>query len=558
MSTLNPPLWPRLVRLREWRPQFCVERLILLTSVFFALLCNGLFWRSAMAVQPDSLRLAASLLLCLTGLHSLLMGLLVWRWNAKLVLSVLLLGTALAAYYMGSFHVYLDVSMLRNVLATDFKESRELMTSALIVPLLTLGLLPVLVVWRVRLLRRSWGRAVAWRAGLLLASVLLLVGGALLSFQDLSSLMRNQREVRYLITPGNFLVGLPRALRNVQPVKSEAKLPVGADAKALARAADSRPRLLVLVVGETARAQNWGLNGYARQTTPQLAQAGVINFPDMHSCGTNTEVSVPCMFSPFGRRNYDEDKIRSHQSLLHVLEHAGIGTLWRDNQSGCKGVCEGLPTQSLTDAKDAALCTGKRCLDEILLTDLAAQVRAKPGDRVVVLHQLGNHGPSYFERHPASLRRFTPTCDTADLGDCTREQIVNSYDNALLYTDYFLDRTITALKDLADYDTAMIYLSDHGESLGEKGLFLHGVPYAIAPQEQTRVPLVMWFSPSFAASRGLDLACVRQRAQRYTDHDNLFPSVLGLMQVTTTAYDRQWDLFAGCESGAVRGATHAP
>lgn len=154
MGTLNPPLWPRLARLRDWRPQFCVERLILLTSVFFALLCNGLFWRSAMAVQPDSLRLAASLLLVLIGMHSLLMGLLVWLWNAKLVLSVLLLGTALAAYCMGSFHVYLDVSMLRNVLATDFKESRELMTSALIVPLLTLGLLPVLVVWRVRLVRR--------------------------------------------------------------------------------------------------------------------------------------------------------------------------------------------------------------------------------------------------------------------------------------------------------------------------------------------------------------------------------------------------------------------
>lgn len=555
MTTLSPqtrpnaPRWPWLARLRDWRPQCSVERLILLTSVFFALLCNGLFWKSAMGIQPDSLRLAASLLLILVGVHSLLMGLLVWRWNAKLVLSVLLIVTALAAYYMGSFHVYMDVSMLRNVLATDFKESRELMTSALIMPLLTLALLPMVVVWRVRLVRRSWGRALAWRAGFLLASVLLVVGGALLSFQDLSSLMRNQREVRYLITPGNYLVGLPRALRNAQPVKPEAKLPVGADAKATARAADSRPRLLVLVVGETARAQNWGLNGYARQTTPQLAQAGVINFPDMHSCGTNTEVSVPCMFSPFGRRNYDEDKIRGHQSLLHVLEHAGIGTLWRDNQSGCKGVCEGLPTQSLTDAKDAALCAGNRCQDEILLTDLAAEVRAKPGDRVVVLHQLGNHGPSYFERYPASLRRFTPTCDTADLGDCTREQIVNSYDNALLYTDYFLDRTIAALKDLADYDTALIYLSDHGESLGEKGLFLHGVPYAIAPQEQTRVPQIMWFSPSFTASRGLDLACVRQRAQRYTDHDNLFPSVLGLMQVTTTAYDRQWDLFAGCERG---------
>jgi len=302
----------------------------------------------------------------------------------------------------------------------------------------------------------------------------------------------------------------------------------------------------VVVLGETARAQNWGLNGYVRQTNPQLAQMGVINFPNMHSCGTSTEVSVPCMFSPFGRHDYNENNIRKHQSLLHVLEHAGITTLWRDNQSGCKGVCDGLTIQRLDDAKDPHLCKDGRCMDEILLQDLAKQVRAKPGDRVVVLHQLGSHGPSYFERYPAGFRRFTPTCDTADLGNCERDLIANAYDNSLLYTDHLLARTVSTLEAMPDYDTAMIYLSDHGESLGEKGLYLHGMPYAIAPQEQTRVPMVMWFSPGFAADRGLDLSCLRARARQYTDQDNLFPSVLGLLQVKTEVYDRKRDLFAQC------------
>jgi len=274
----------------------------------------------------------------------------------------------------------------------------------------------------------------------------------------------------------------------------------------------------------------------------------VINFPDMHSCGTSTEVSLPCLFSPWGRHDYDEKKIRAHQSLLHVLDRAGIAPLWRDNQSGCKGVCEGLDFQSLSDATTPGLCADGRCMDEILLQDLAAKVRAKPGDRVVVLHQLGNHGPAYFERYPAAFARFKPTCDTRDIGRCTREEITNSYDNAVLYTDHFLSKTIGTLQGLQDYDTAMIYLSDHGESLGEKGLFLHGVPYAIAPAEQTRVPMTMWFSPGFASSRGLDLQCVRKRSAAYTDHDNLFPSVLGLMQVKTALYERDRDLFAGCES----------
>ena len=533
-------------RLRNWRPEISTEALILLASVFFALVCNTLFWRSAIATNPSSILFAVSLFALLVSVHAILFGLLVWRWNAKVVLTVLFITTAFATHYMNSYNVYLDADMLRNVLATDHKESRELMTPALLLPLLGYGLLPTLLLWRVRLRKRSWSRTLLWRIAFLLGVIVAGGAGTMLSFQNISALMRNHREVRYLATPVNYLIALKQNLASASPMQKQPKLPLGTDAKALPRAAGSKPRLLVLVVGETVRAQNWGLNGYARQTTPELAQTGVINFPDMHSCGTSTEVSLPCMFSPFGRHDYDEKKIRAHQSLLHVLEHAGIATLWRDNQSGCKGVCEGLDIQRLDDATTPGLCADGRCMDEILLENLATQVRAKPGDRVLVLHQLGNHGPSYFQRYPAQFRQFAPTCDTADLGKCSREDIVNSYDNAIRYTDHFLTRTIATLRGMDDYDTAMIYLSDHGESLGEKGLYLHGVPYAIAPEEQTRVPMVMWFSPGFTADRGLDMSCVRHRAAQRTDQDNLFPSVLGLMQEQTSVYDRSRDLFASC------------
>ena len=533
-------------RLRSWRPEISTEALILLASVFFALVCNTLFWRSAIATNPSSILFAVSLFALLVSVHAILFSLLIWRWNAKVVLTVLFITTAFATHYMNSYNVYLDADMLRNVLATDHKESRELMTPALLLPLIGYGLLPTLLLWRVRLRKRSWGRALLWRLAFLVGVVVAGGAGTMLSFQNVSALMRNHREVRYLATPANYLIALKQNFASSSPMKKQPKLPLGTDAKAMPRAAGSKPRLLVLVVGETVRAQNWGLNGYARQTTPELAQTGVINFPDMHSCGTSTEVSLPCMFSPFGRHDYDEKKIRGHQSLLHVLEHAGIATLWRDNQSGCKGVCDGLDIQRLDDATTQGLCADGRCMDEILLENLAAQVRAKPGDRVVVLHQLGNHGPSYFQRYPAQFRKFAPTCDTADLGKCSREDIVNSYDNAIRYTDHFLTRTIASLRGMEDYDTAMIYLSDHGESLGEKGLYLHGVPYAIAPEEQTRVPMVMWFSPGFTADRGLDMSCVRRRSAQRTDQDNLFPSVLGLMQVQTSVYDRSRDVFAEC------------
>jgi lipid A ethanolaminephosphotransferase len=252
------------------------------------------------------------------------------------------------------------------------------------------------------------------------------------------------------------------------------------------------------------------------------------------------------MFSPYEHAQYDKRLVERSESLLHVLAHAGIGTLWRDNQTGCKGVCTGLPYESFEHGHDPVDCDRNGCRDQAMLRDLA-QAAGSGGDTVLVLHQLGNHGPSYYKRYPRSLGKFQPACESADLAQCGRSAIVNAYDNATLNTDDFLARTIAALAAMHSRETALIYLSDHGESLGENGLYLHGIPYAIAPATQTQVPMVMWFSPEMAKDRGIDLACLRRRAAQPASHDNLFHSVLGLMQVRTRAYDRRRDLFAGCD-----------
>ncbi|SDQ80845.1 lipid A ethanolaminephosphotransferase [Pseudoxanthomonas sp. CF125] len=524
------------------------EALILLCSAFFALFNNSAFWHGAISNPMQQWRLALSLFLIVTAVHAFLLGWVVNRWTAKPLLTALLLVTAVASHYMNAYGVYLDADMLRNVLHTDSKESGELLTWWLLVPL-ALTAFPVALLWRVQLRRRKWPRALAIRSAFLLGALLAGAAGALMSSQGVSSLIRNHREVRYLVTPANYLVSLVNVMQASPPGPKRALLPVGLDARQDPRPAGSKPRLLVLVVGETARAQNWGLNGYARQTTPELSRIeGLLNFSDVTSCGSSTEVSLPCMFSPYGRRDYDERKIRSHQSLLHVLDHAGIGTLWRDNQSGCKGVCDGLTLQRLQDSNEPGLCNGKRCLDGILLKGLEAQLSPSKGDRVVVLHQLGNHGPSYFERYPLEYKRFTPTCENPELGQCARQEIVNAYDNALLYTDHFLAETIAMLKSRTDYDTALIYVSDHGESLGEKGLFLHGVPYSIAPAEQIKVPMVMWLSPGLVQDARLDTTCLKRETMGPASHDNLFPSVLGLMQVSTREYQPAYDLFAKCRN----------
>lgn len=531
------------------RPLVSTELLVVLASLWFAVFSNATAWHTAVSAPLQQWRLALGFAVVLTAGQVLLLGLLVWRWNARVLLSVIVLASAFAAHFVDAYGIFLDPGMLRNVLATDHRESAELFTPDLLKPLL-LALVPIAALWWVRLERWPWPRALLRRLLLLAGAAVALAVAAMFAFQPLAALARNHHDLRYQLVPANWMSSLVRVLASDGKQVRTPKAAIGLDARQAdpPLASGRRPRLLVIVLGETARAANWGLDGYARDTTPELRRIGVLNFPQASSCGTSTEVSVPCMFSPWGRHDYDEGKIRDHQSLLNVLAHAGIGVFWRDNQSGCKGVCDGLPFQSTTSGNDPAFCNDRRCLDGILAKDLGATVAGGPAgaDRIVVLHMLGEHGPAYYDRYPKDFERFTPTCQTPDLGSCQRQDIINAYDNAMGYTDHVIAQVIGWLGTQDRYDTVMWYMSDHGESLGEKGLFLHGVPYAIAPSEQTHIPMVMWFGQGSAQSLGVDMQCLAQRAQQPASHDNLFPSVLGLFDVRTSLYDRSRDMFAAC------------
>jgi lipid A ethanolaminephosphotransferase len=538
---------------RGWRASSDV--LVLLACAWFVATGNAGFWHAWLEgrtlAEPGTLAQVAAVAVALFALHFAFIAPLANRWTVRPLLSLLILVSAFASYYMDRYTVYLDPSMLRNVLRTDVKEASELFAWAMLPHLLLHAVLPLWLLWRVRPLQRPWLAAVPRRMGWWLLVTLAGLGALWSVFQDAAATMRNHREMRYLITPGNVVWSLATVLGQDSRQVARAPQAIGTDAVRANRpgAAGLRPMRVVLVVGETARAANWGLNGYSRQTTPLLAaMPDVLPFKQVTSCGTNTEVSLPCMFSPWGRRQYDEARIRGSQTLLHVLQRAGVQVFWRDNQSGCKGVCDGLANETVSRAMAPGFCDGERCLDEALLQGLGPRLAKLPsGDQFVVLHQLGNHGPAYDHRYPEAFRRFVPVCDTPDLRRCSREQIVNAYDNALLYTDHLLARTIDWLKTDPDgRDTALVYVSDHGESLGENGLYLHGVPYAIAPDVQTRVPMLMWLSDGLARRQGIDVECLRQRGLQPASHDHLFHSMLGLLDVRTALYEPSLDLFAAC------------
>jgi len=534
-----------------------VEQVLVVASVFFVLAANRPFFAAALhghePSAPGTWGFVVAVAVLLASAHFLMMALVSNRWTLKPVLTVLIVATALVTYYMARFSVYFDATMMRNVLRTDFGEARELLSPALLPHLLLYAALPLFLLWRVRLVNRPPLRALLVRLAAMGLAVATGVVALLTAFQPFVSLMRNNHEVRYLITPGSVVWSLGAVLAKDTRQGAKSLQPIGLDAKrGPTWALRSKPMLVVLVVGETVRAANWGLNGYARQTTPELAALPVINFSDVDSCGTNTEVSLPCMFAPVGRRAYDEGRIRGHEGLLHVLARAGVAVHWRDNQSGCKGVCDGLPNDTVLALNPPGLCSDGRCLDEGLLFGLDQRLEQAKGTQLLVFHQLGNHGPSYFRRYPEAFARFKPACENDDLQHCTREEIVNAYDNAVLYTDHVLAQLITQLNARADrVDSAVIYVSDHGESLGENRLFLHGIPYAIAPDVQTKVPMVMWATRGFAQAAGVDLDCLRERSRASVSHDHLFHSLLGLLDVRTALYQPRWDVSAACRGEAV-------
>jgi lipid A ethanolaminephosphotransferase len=354
--------------------------------------------------------------------------------------------------------------------------------------------------------------------------------------QFYASFFREYKSVRLYINPiASFYAGSKYFFHSTD-VEEIDVAPLGLDAR---KSLSSDRDLIVLVIGETARADHFSLNGYERETNPLLKQENVINFTDVHSCGTTTAISVPCMFSSLDREDYSDSTAKSTENILDVLQHAGVNVLWRDNNSDSKSVALRVTYQDYKSPEINTICDDE-CRDVGMLVGLDDYIDSHPtGDILIVLHQMGSHGPAYYKRYPAAFEKFKPTCKSNQIETCSMEEIVNSYDNSILYTDYFLSKVIQMLKTHTDkFKTAMMYVSDHGESLAEKGLYLHGMPYFIAPQAQTHVPGIIWLSNNY----DVDIQRLRIVSGNAYSHDNMFHTLLGMMNIKTSIYDRQLDI----------------
>ena len=190
--------------------------------------------------------------------------------------------------------------------------------------------------------------------------------------------------------------------------------------------------------------------------------------------------------------------------------------------------------------------------DGILLAGLKEEIQSSTAPKVlVVLHTNTSHGPAYNTKYPPEFETFTPVCNTVEMAKTDRQQLLNAYDNSIVYTDYLIHGVIDILRDIPGRRSAFIYLSDHGESLGENGLYMHGVPISMAPKEQIEIPFLVWTSESTAqtvspltASPASDaVPALKVKPLDKVGQHHIFHSVIRFFGMSSPIYNPDLDIF---------------
>lgn len=526
----------------------------LLLAIWLGVFLNIAFFEKIHTLTPYNgvkagLFVVASIIIVVAA-YNFIFQLFNWKWTAKPLAIALVFIGGFAAYAVNTLGVLITSDQIQNLMQTDIAEARDTWSWHLVTWTLGMTVLPIIVILMIKIKPEPIIRQLLHKLIALVVSLAMVLGLLFVFYVDFAAIFRENRDLKGMISPQNMIASFASYYKKKAPKENLPLVMYGEDAVMQKAQATSLPKLMVLVVGETARAENFSLNGYGKNTNPRLAQQDILNFSQVSSCGTATAVSVPCMFSGMPRKQYEERLASHREGLLDIAQRAGYQVTWIDNNSGCKGTCDRVNQFKIPEPIQQKWCKDKECFDDILIDSFKAYLATIPQDdnrpRLIVLHQMGSHGPAYYKRVPTQFKVFKPTCDTNAIQGCSRDALLNSYDNTLLYTDYVLDTLIETLKNTTKYQTALWYLSDHGESTGESGMYLHGAPYAIAPTQQTHIPMLMWFSTVWQHQAKQQVKCLAQQGRQELSQDNLFPTMLSLLDVKSKVIDPNNDMLAAC------------
>ena len=470
----------------------------------------------------------------------LLYSWLFWPKITKIIASFFILTGGMAAYFSYHYHTYITRSVVAALFETNLIEASEWIGYTFVIYFLFLVCCPLFLLYKIKINFPNFKDLIKQR---LLVTIVWLIACIVLGTTwrtDLSLYLKRHYDIRYFFVPTNYVSSLielgvytfatkhqENTMEWVQIVKRNS--------------APNKKNLFVFVLGESARDANFSLSGYKRDTNAPLRPytRDIMVFKRTKACGTITRVSVPCMFSHYAQNVYDERSAKYAANVLNILQHEGIDVHWIDNELGCNKVCRYVPTKYT--------CETRTCLDDSLNKELYQMLPDFNKDTFIVLHQRGSHGPRYDLRAPTEYHKFKPICEQADSDLCSQDAIVNAYDNSLYYTSALLADLIEHLSKVTDkFNPILLYISDHGESLGENNLYGHGAEYEFAPDYQKEVPFLVWIPKTTRRALGLNAQCLQNMAHNQVSQDYIFHSILGVFGIKTNVYDNKLDIFSEC------------
>ena len=513
---------------------------ILLTSLFITFAYNLKFLKILYGnigfSSFASVYFFFAIIIAIISVISILLLILGHKYVLKPLAIFLIILSAILSFYDQQFGVTIDELMIINVLETDVKEAMDLMSIGFFIHIFFLGIIPSIIIYFIEIEYGSFKKDFLIRVFSIAVAFLIVVVITFANFKQVSFITRENNKINQHITPLYTLISTYRLARlSLQGESKFTKL--GEDTKLIK---NNKKTIGIMVVGETARSDRFSLNGYQKETNAYLKNKGVFSFKNTISCGTATAHSVPCMFFLNGEKNYSRQKAKNQSNVLDVLSLAGVKTIWVNNNSSCKNVCKRIETLDLFKGSSGE--DKNTIFDEKLLDTTSEILKHNQGDILIVLHTMGSHGPRYYKRFPEKFAKFKPFCNNDTPQNCSKDELNNAYDNTIVYTDYVLSKLIDILKEKKEYNTFMFYASDHGESLGENGIYLHGLPKKIAPKEQTDFAMVLWLSDQMIKNQNINSSKIKTMANKQLHHDYLPHTLLNLFKVQSSVYKKEFSL----------------
>ncbi|ATA90605.1 phosphoethanolamine--lipid A transferase EptA [Capnocytophaga stomatis] len=437
------------------------------------------------------------------------------RKVGKFLLVVFFILNAIAVYFINTYSIIVDESMIGNVINTNYEESSSFFSFKMILYVILLGIVPSIYIIKAKIIKPTVKKFFTTLS-------LTLVFMIALAFANGNSWLwidKNSKQLGGLAMPWSYAVNTSLFyIHKYQENRKEILLPD-------ATIKDNEKSVVVLVIGESARSQNFSLYGYSKNTNPLLSKTKNVFHFEATSCATYTTAGVKCILE---HQNTGD----LYEILPNYLYRNNVEVVWRTTNSGEPPIhIEKYQTGSFLREN----CEGEGCnYDEVLINGLKEQIASSTKDKIlIILHTSTSHGPTYNKKYPPQFEIFKPVCNSVELANCTQEELLNAYDNTIVYTDYILHKIIENLKELKEYKSTMLYVSDHGESLGEKNLYMHGLPMSIAPKEQYEIPFIVWVSEGSKKLKSLE----------NLSQNHVFHSILNFLGIDSPVYNEEMNIF---------------